>query len=76
MNMKDMATPLAYISNTTFVLFGVSIQSWSAVIGIIGLFATFGVNLYYKRAARKDRQALHEKLLAQGRNPCDVPYKE
>lgn len=61
--MKDWVSNLAYLTQGGIIVFGLSLQSWSFVFGILGVLGTILMNRHYKELERQDRLRFHEERL-------------
>lgn len=59
-----MASQLSYAMNGGTVLLGLSMQSWAAIVGIIGVVVTAMINAVFKRRELKAYQR-HLELVRQ-----------
>lgn len=57
MRMDKIATPIAYSSSGSLVVFGMGLSDIALIVGIITGVGTFAVNWYYrhKESKRRDR---------------------
>lgn len=53
MTFESTASPATYLASGTAVVFGLSVNEFAAVAGIVIAVATFVLNWYYKERAAK-----------------------
>ena len=68
-------TQLSYATNGGVILLGLSLQSWAAVFGIIGVVGTLCITWVFKRRElreyRRHLSILREEMVKQGFDVCE-----
>lgn len=73
----DSMTQLSYATSGGVILLGLSLQSWAAVFGIIGVVGTLCMTWVFKRRELREYQrhleVLRAELIKQGVPVCEKP---
>jgi hypothetical protein len=54
-----ITTGAAYSTSVATFITGLTVNDWAAIAGIIGVFGTLAMNLYFKSQANKRARELH-----------------
>lgn len=53
--MDNFLSATSYSTSTVTILVGFTLNEWAAVVGIIGVVATYATNLYFKIRKSKSK---------------------